>query len=357
MNTKESQYAGKVLFTDWRPTAYFDFHHMGSYGARIFFPPYAEPVRPLADPLVWREMEWYGAQMANKAEEAGLSGVMNDGQYSGWGHFGFHWITPFHNITGMLTESASAKLATPLYIDPSQLTGRARNLEDPRRDQMNFPNPWPGGWWRLRDIVERQKVGAWALLDLMARNKETIVWDTYLKASRQTERGANGKPAAYAISAAQHDPLTRDKLVNALLNQGIEVLRSAKGFAAGDGMTYPAGSFYVTLAQPKMGLIRYLLGETHYPDNEWTRQQDGTPIRPYDMGQDVLAEYMGIKVDPLDEAVKADFAKVTSAIVPVGRVTKGARGLRDRRPAQRRVQGDEPALRQERPAQARRCGR
>ncbi len=326
MNTKESQYAGKVLFTDWRPTAYFDFHHMGSYGARIFFPPYAEPVRPLADPLVWREMEWYGAQMANKAEEAGLSGVMNDGQYSGWGHFGFHWITPFHNITGMLTESASAKLATPLYIDPSQLTGRARNLEDPRRDQMNFPNPWPGGWWRLRDIVERQKVGAWALLDLMARNKDTIVWDTYLKASRQTERGATGKPAAYAISASQHDPLTRDKLVNALLNQGIEVQRSAKGFTSADGMMYPAGSFYVTLAQPKMGLIRYLLGETHYPDNEWTREQDGTPIRPYDMGQDVLAEYMGIKVDPLDEAVKADFAKVTAAIVPVGRVTKGPAG-------------------------------
>ena len=62
-----------------------------------------------------------------------------------------------------------------------------------------------------------------------------------------------------------------------------------------------------------MGLIRYLLGETHYPDNEWTRQQDGTPIRPYDMGQDVLAEYMGIKADPLDEAVKADFVKVAGA--------------------------------------------
>jgi hypothetical protein len=326
MNMKESQYAGKVLFTDWKPAAYFDFHHMGSYGARIFYPPYAEPVRPFADPLVWREMAWYGAQMANKAEEAGLSGVMNDGQYSGWGHFGFHWITPFHNITGMLTESASAKLATPLYVDPSQLTGSARNLEDPRRGQMNFPNPWTGGWWRLRDIVERQKVAAWALLDCMARNKETIVWDTYLKASRQTERGAKGKPAAYAISAAQNDPLTRDKLINALLNQGIEVQRSAGGFTTADGVIYQPGSFYVTLAQPKMGLIRYLLGETHYPDNEWTRQQDGTPIRPYDMGQDVLAEYMGIKVDPLDDAVKANLVKVASAIVPVGRIAKGPAG-------------------------------
>ena len=326
MNMKESQYVGRLLFTEWKPQAYFDFHHMGSYGARMYFPPYAEPIRPLADPLVWTESAWYGGQMANKASEAGLTGVLNNGQYSGWGHFGFHWITPFHNIAGMLSEAASARLATPLYIDPSQLTGRSRNQQDPREPQMNFPDPWPGGWWRLRDIVDRQKVGAWALLDCMARNAETIVWDTYVKAMRQTERGSKGKPAAYAISADQHDPLTLDKLVNALLAQGIEVLRSAKGFAAPGGVVYPAGSFYVTLAQPKMGLVRYLLGETHYPENEWTRQQDGTPIRPYDMGQDVLAEFMGIRVDPLDEAVEADFTRVAAPILRAGTVEKGPAG-------------------------------
>jgi hypothetical protein len=127
------------------------------------------------------------------------------------------------------------------------------------------------------------------------------------------------------ISSNQHDRLTTYSLVNALLDQGIEVLRSAKGFSTPDGVTYPAGSFYVPLAQPKMGLVRYLLGETHYPENEWTRQQDGTPIRPYDMGQDVLAEFMGIKVDPVDEAIAADFAKV-APIVTAGTVTKGPAG-------------------------------
>jgi hypothetical protein len=326
LNTKESQYAGKILFTDYKPQAYFDFHHMGSYGARIFIPPYAEPNRPYADPLVWREMEWYGGEMANKEEEAGLSGVMNNGQYSGWGHFGFHWITPFHNIAGMLTESAGTRLATPIYIDPSQLTSVARNLGDPTQEQMNFPNPWPGGWWTLRGIVERQKVAAWSLLETLARNRDTMVWHTYLKASRQTERGAKGRPAAYVISANQHDPLTMDKMINKLLGQGIDVMQSAKGFTTEGGTIYPPGSFYVTLAQPKMGLIRYLLGETHYPDNEWTRRQDGTPIRPYDMGADVMAEFMGIKVDPLDDPIHADFVKVTVPIEPVGKVAKGPAG-------------------------------
>jgi hypothetical protein len=70
------------MFVDWKPQAYVDHHHMGSYGARIFVPPYAEPIRPLGDPQVWREMQWYGGHIAYKEEEAGLSGVMNTGQES-----------------------------------------------------------------------------------------------------------------------------------------------------------------------------------------------------------------------------------------------------------------------------------
>ncbi len=322
-NLVESQYLAKIMFRDWVPQAYLDHHHMGSYGARIYVPPYAEPVRPLADPLVWREMSWYGAHVAYKEEEAGLSGVINMAQYSGWGHFGFHWITPFHNTAGMLTESASAKLATPIYIHPDQLRGGTRGLPD-YEPQTTFPNPWPGGWWRLRDIVERQKVSAWAALDLAARNKDTVLWNAYLKAKRQTERGAEGKPVAYAVPAAQHDPLTAVKMVNKLLGQGIEVQQAVKGFTTGQGMTYLAGSFVVSLAQPKMGLIRYLLGRTLYPDNEWTRARDGTPMRPYDMATDTMFEFMGVRVDPLDEPVKGDLTKLTGAVERAGRVPAGA---------------------------------
>jgi hypothetical protein len=270
-------------------------------------------------------MSWYGAHIAYKEEESGLSGVINMAQYSGWGHFGFHWITPFHNIAGMLTESASAKLATPLYIHPDQLRGGARGLPA-YEAQTTFPDPWPGGWWRLRDIVERQKVSAWALLDLAAGNKETVLWNACLKAKRQTERGAQGKPAAYAIPAAQHDPLTAVKLVNKLLVQGIEIRQAPKGFTTADGMTYPAGSYVISLAQPKMGLIRYLVGRTFYPDNDWTRAKDGSPMRPYDMATDTMAEFMGVHVDPLDDAVKGDFPKLTGPVPAVGKVVPGTFG-------------------------------
>ena len=321
LNIPDSQYMAKILFQDWRPEAYVDHHGMGSNGARIFLPPYAEPMRPYADPILWRELSWYGAHMAYKEEEADLSGAINDAIYSGWGHFGFHWITPFHNIAGMLTESAAARLATPMFVHPDELRGNTRNLPVYAPETI-FPNPWAGGWWHLRDIVERQKVSAWATLDLAARNKETVLWNAYLKGKRQTERGAAGKPGEYVISTLQQDPLTSVKLINKLLLQGIEIQRASKPFSTAAGMSYPAGSFVISMAQPKMGLIRYLLGRTFYPDNEWTRNRDGTPMRPYDMATDTMFEYMGVRVDPVDEPVTAPVEKVTAAIGIEGKVKK-----------------------------------
>jgi len=325
-NMVESQYVAKLMLRDWVPQAYVDHHHQYSYGARIYLPPYSEPIRPYADPLLWREMSWYGAHMAYKEEEAGKSGVLNMASYPGWGHFGFHWMTPFHNIAGMLTESAHAKMATPIYVHPDQLKGGGRGL--PTYDaQTTFPNPWPGGWWRLRDIVERQKIAAWAVLDLAARNKDTVLWNAYLKAKHQTERGAAGKPAAYVIPATQHDPLTAALMVNKLLGQGIEVHQAPRGFTTSGGTIYPAGSWVVSMAQPKMGVIRYLLGRTFYPDNDWTRTRDGSPLSPYDLATDTMFEFMGVRVDPLDEAVPvAGLTKVTKPLEPAGTVTHGSAG-------------------------------
>ncbi len=323
-NTIESVYGAKILFQDWIPQAYIDHHQMGAYGARLYVPPYAEPIRPEGDPLVWREMAWYGAHIAYKEEEAGKSGVVNAAVYSGWGHFGFHWLTPFHNIAGMLTESASARLATPLFLHPDQLQGSRRGMPE-YEEQTTFPSPWPGGWWRVRDIVEQQKIAVLAALDIAARNRETVLRTAYLKAMRQTERGAEGKPAAFVIPAAQHDPLTAGKMVNTLLGQGIEVMQASAAFTH-EGRVYDAGAYVVSMAQPKRGVIRWLLGRTFYPDNTYTRDRDGNPIRPYDMSTDNIAEYMGVRVDPVDTAVEAALAKVTEKIDPAGQVAQGQHG-------------------------------
>ncbi|MCK4645751.1 MAG: peptidase M14 family protein [Candidatus Aminicenantes bacterium] len=321
INLVESVYAAKIMFRDWVPQAYIDHHQMGSSGARFYVPPYCDPIRPYADPLIWREISWYGAHIAYKLEENGKSGILNAAQYPGWGHFGWHWITPFHNIAGMLTESASARIASPLHLHPEQLRGGARQFPA-YEAQSTFPNPWPGGWWRLRDIVEQKKISAWALLDLAARNKETVLWNAYLKAKRQTERGAQGKPKGYVIPVTQHDPLTAVKMVNTLLLSGIEIKQAQKELSA-RGVIYPKGSFFISLAQPKMGLIRNLIGQTFYADNEWTRNKDGSPLRPYDLSTHTMNEFMGVRVDPVDEAVEGDFQILTREVPVSGKVETG----------------------------------
>jgi hypothetical protein len=271
-------------------------------------------------------MSWYGSHIAYKAEEAGIHGVINAAIYSGWGHFGYHWITPFHNTAGMLTESASARLGTPLFLHPDQLQGGARALPA-YEAQTTFPNPWEGGWWRVRDIVEQQKLSAIAALDIAARNRETVLRTAYLKAQRQTERGAEGRPSAFVIPAEQHDPPTADKLIDRLLNQGVEV-QQARGEFTHEGRVYGAGSYVVSLAQPKRGVIRYLLGRTLYPDNTYTRDREGDPIRPYDMSADVLAEFMGVRVEPVEGPVRAEAVVIASVPAREPRVERGAGGYR-----------------------------
>ncbi len=322
LNLPESQHLGKLMYREWIPQAYVDHHQMGSGNARLYIPPYAEPIRPDGDPLVWREMSWWGAHMGNRLEAAGKTGVIGSAIYSGWGHMGFHWITPFHNIAGMLTESASARLATPMFMHPDQLSGGPRGLPE-YESQVTMPSLWPGGWWRVRDIVEQQKIAAWATVDLAARNRETVLWNMYLKGTRQTERGANGPVKAYAIAATQNDPLTVKKLVNMLINSGVEVHQSKGQFFA-DGRVYGPGSFVVSMAQPKQGLVRWMLGRTFYPDNSYTRDKDNNPIRPYDMSTDTFGEFMGVRSDPVSEKVTADLVKLTAHVPMTGTVAASA---------------------------------
>ncbi len=325
-NTVESQYTGQILLREWLPQAYIDHHEMGNDGARFYIPPYSEPIRPDGDPLVWREMDWYGAHMAYKLEEEGIPGVINYAYYSGWGHFGWHWITPFHNIAGMLTESArTGRYATPTYFHPDQLEGDRRNFRT-YEVQTNFPNPWGGGWWRVRDIVEQQKLSAVAALDIAARNRETVLRNAYLKAQRQTERGAAGNPAAaYVIPADQHDPLTATKMVNKLVQQGIDVQRTDAEFVH-DGTVYGPGTYVVTTAQPKRGVIRWLLGRTFYPDNHFTRNDDGSPVHPYDLSTHTMYEFMDVRVDPVETPIEAPTQHVAAAVEPAGTANAGSNG-------------------------------
>jgi hypothetical protein len=333
LNLIESRYMAKILFQDWHPQVFQDHHEMGTYGPRLFVCPYCEPVHPHADPLVWREINWYGAHMACKLEAAGKRGVITGAMFSAWSHMGFHWLGNYHNIASMLTESATARLATPVYIHPHQLQGEQDSTLHAfphYRAQTNFPSPWPGGWWRVRDMIDQQLVAATGVLDIAARYRETVLRNAAEKALRQTAAGAQEASAGFLIRPDQHDPPTVAAMIDRLLLQGIDIRKSRTRLTLGDRV-YPAGTYFIPVSQPKRGVVKTLLGRTLFPDDAWMRHKDGAPSPPYDTTTDTMAEMMGVAVEPSPvsparmAAVKNRFAKVAGPVPAAGAVAGDGR--------------------------------
>jgi hypothetical protein len=327
-NLVESRYWAEIMHRDWYPQVWQDHHQMGQYSPRFLCPPFPDPMQPYCDPLTWREHAWFGAHMAYKLEEAGITGVINGVQFVSRNTSAGHGtvVNP-HNIAGFFTESASAKLATPVYIHSNQIKGGEgviRNFAKSGQAQGNYPHLWSGGWWHLRDIVDQQKIAAWALLEMAARHWETVLRNHCLKASRQTERGAEGRPYAYVIPPEQHDALTTQKLIEKLLRHGIEIQKAKEEFMV-NNVRYPQGSYVVFLGQPKMAMIKILLGRTLYPDDEFTRSPDGTPMLPGDVATDTLGEFMGIDVKPIDTKFEGDFESIRKTTKPTGKLVGTAK--------------------------------
>ena len=147
-NLPETRAVTKVQYHDWFPHIHIDEHQMGSNGARLFVPPFMDPPLPNIQPLLWRTVNLCGTNMSFDLQKAGYSGVVNGRSYTGW------WIGAcddtnwLHNSVGLLSEMASVRGATPVYIEPTEVP------KDYAEKHMDFIDPWPGGWWRLRDLVD-----------------------------------------------------------------------------------------------------------------------------------------------------------------------------------------------------------
>jgi len=285
-NFRESQYLNQILFREWMPQVYVDHHQMPRNWARFFVPPYKNPTRPHCSPILWREIAFYGAHMAYQLEEAGVRGVISNAYFPTWAASGYFTMANCHNIAGILTESSSARFASPYYVHPESLAD-----EPPG---MFYPNPWPGGEWHLADIVRQQYIAARSLLSTMAANRERILRNMANKALRQTESGAQDPTQAFLIPPEQHDTGCAEKMIGILQKQGIELYTAAEPVKTSRGV-YPAGTVVVPLAQPKYALIMALLSRVEYPRNRYTLLPNGA-VEVYEIISENIAEYMGVRV-------------------------------------------------------------
>ncbi len=318
----ESQMVARVIFREWYPQVYIDYHHMGSYGARFYIPPFSNPVDDQVDPLIWTEQEFFGGLMHVMLEAEGKIGVESAATYPGEFMPTFNYVPCWHNICGMLTESASAGLATPIWVHYHQLKPSNRGRPE-YRTQMGFPHPWPGGWWRLRDVVEQQKISAKATLMAASNFREMILRNMYLKATHSLEKGTNEAPYAFIIKPEQHDELIAYKLLKTLMDMGVEVQRSLKEFTA-DDITYPRGTYAISASQPCRPYIMSLLKRTFYHVGPFSSKPDGTPLMPYDLATYTIPEFMGVRLHEVEHRFEGFFESVPSLRFPRGGVASQA---------------------------------
>ena len=310
LTQKETQAMTRTAYQEWFPQIWLDEHQMGSVGPRLFVPPYTDPIANSISPLMWRGINVIGSTMAWRLEQNHKSGVVYGYVYDQYWPGATEGTPQFKNIFGLLTEAASARIATPVTLSPTELAGGGKGLIDYMRT-ANFPNPWPGGTWRLRDIMDYERIASDAILETASYHREDFLRGTVAMAMEQIN---DGKPDEFwRIHRDQHDPVAAAKLAHLLEEHGAEVRVSANG-----------KDFLIPTAQPYGRFVGELLGRQRYPK---VRVAVGQPIlRPYDVTAWSLPLLMGVDVTkeslPAEETHSARL--ITNSDWPQGRIEGGS---------------------------------
>ena len=320
---KESQLTARLLWHDWFPSVWLDEHQMGSQGARIFVMPATDPINQNVHPLIYRWNGILGQAQAAALETAGKEGIIYNSTYTNFWQGAMAWSGWWHNQVGLLTEVASARIASPIEQRKAQ-PGRApapgpeedfqsqqrRQMENPDeplpapRDitpRTEYPRPWLGGKWTLRDIVDYELIATMALLETAADHREQLLRQIYEVNRATVEAGTKGDPAAIIIPIdKQHDPREVVHLVERLQMAGVEVSRSEGAFEA-DGKKYSTGTFVIPMNQVFARYAKDLLEKQTYP--EVRRGPNSPPEPPYDvtawsLGMQMGVEAVFVKKDP-----------------------------------------------------------
>jgi murein tripeptide amidase MpaA len=282
---QETQLTVARLHNVWHPQIVYDVHQQGPHSARLFVPPWLDPSEPNIDAIVMQETNMVGTAMAADLTAAGQKGVAIHSTYDFWSPSRAYQA--FHGGLRILTESASAKLASPITVKPEQLERNALGYNAQERS-WNFLEPWPGGTWRLRDIVDDQLIAMESCLYEAAIHREELLRNFYRIGLRQTARKS---PWAFIIPADQRDPGATRKLLDTLAFAQVEITHTA------------AGAHVVRMAQPYSGWAKALLERQHYPDMRL--YPGGPPERPYDATAHTLPLLMGVRVETTESPVAA----------------------------------------------------
>ena len=281
------------LYSLWDPQIVNDIHQQGSNTSRIFIPPYMDPVEPNIDPILTAATNGLGMNMVWRMTNQGFTGIASNATYDQWSPARQYSL--YHRGARLLTETASARLASPIDITFEQLgTGRGY---DARVVSWNYPSLWTGGHWTYGDIVRYQVAASWALFLDAAQNRRAWLEGYAAMADRalgaQPAWGKDAWPSAIVIPKTQPDTQALHRLIWTLQHGQVEV-REATAPVTVDNKSYPTGSYVILTKQPFGGYAKTLLERQHYPD--LFEYPGGPPKRPYDVTAHTLPLLFGVDV-------------------------------------------------------------
>ncbi len=308
----ETRLTVEKVLNRWHPEILYDMHQQGDNAARIYLPPFVDPFDPNLDPLLISSINSLGSNTALEIAETGKTGVLSYGVYDFWSPLRDY--ISLHNGLRILTESASANIASPVNV-PFDRLGRGIGY-DAKVATWNFPNPWKGGWWHLSDIVDYQHDAFFSIAYNAAVFRERYLTNFYTIGQHAVNR-AFGQPYAWVIPAEQTDPVVTARLINTLRIADVEVQRATAPFTV-NGQQFAAGSYIVPLGQPFGAFAKSVLEVQHYPN---IAEYPGGPLqRPYDVTAQTLPLLFGVNAVEVKDKFDASSEPVTTAKPTPGRI-------------------------------------
>ncbi|MCK5004304.1 MAG: hypothetical protein KAS21_04410 [Candidatus Aminicenantes bacterium] len=281
---------------EWFPQVMVEKHQMGSNTSRYFVPPNHDPIAENIDAGIWNWAGIFGANMIKDMTKDGLAGVSQ--------HYFFDDYWPgstetciWKNVIGFLTEAASVKYATPVYIEQNELRGYGKGLSEYEKS-INMPLPWDGGWWRLGDIVKYEISSTYSILKTASNHRADILRYRNEICRKEVERGSRSAPYYYILPITQHDQSEMVSLVNLLHEHGVDTyyLKSDVVFS---GRKFNKGDVVVPLSQSFRPFIKEVMESQKYPVRHYT--PGGKIIKPYDITSWSLPLHKGVKSFMIDK--------------------------------------------------------
>ena len=156
----ETRHLSRLIYQEWHPQILWDVHQQGNLEERMFVPPFKDPLNANIEPLTVAAVNLVGTRAVLDMTREGLTGIATGVSYDNWYVGGNRNVPTRHHIIGILTEAASANLASPVFQPASALKNPLGKGKYDRSNQ--FVDPWPGGWWRVRNIIDYE-LGFWAV--------------------------------------------------------------------------------------------------------------------------------------------------------------------------------------------------